>query len=751
MSNLNKNTFPSFADNIARDHQNVVEIMAKLDQMVTSNEPYITINYKAPDGKNVSISAITVGHVYAELTRMSQDMKLLAGLEGGSAVIQTAENKFRRIITADINVEPNDITALSPVNTFKADRNWFFDAMMNPTLNVELDLTGKVQDSCRKITSRRFIVKFEQDSTGKYTSNGLRAKDEFNANYKGQSNIVLEEFVKWMTTHPGIVGASTGDYIVDEQTFDLMPNRLRYNGSFTVNGIEDDTANGKLWYKLDSLNYKDIASVDAAPVSRVLKVGDKVSVIPNIADTVSTTVYRIIEISTATSEYRVRFEREQGQEPIPVRNAALQVYSPITHDKRVKISIGFDEYNVIFIKAINASTHILAKNWSSGIGFYSNDLRLNNTTGTKLDEYYVQKVYDYGAILQELVAKKIPAQLGQTPNVPDLLAENFQVVQINKHLTDSEDAENIRNLHNRKNTLKSEINQLTEAISKANRTVQTKAFNSDADRKRAEAELKNLTERFRSKKELETTLINAIMSAKKSLVKISPKFRVRGFWKIPNAIITGNTLPQETIQFEYQYRYSSKSGSQSSVVTYPVGDNASDKKDNAAFSNWIPAKTDVRKRVYSETEQAWIWQIEDLENADTPNINQLDLPISPGEVVEFKIRSVSEVGWPDAPLVSDWSNVITIQFPESFDGILGDDDNILKEASQEEQRVRFEAELSAKGLDEHLKTSIKTMDMYFAHSADSIASGYLDQNGKMLSLKDVLEKFRIALNIDFKA
>jgi hypothetical protein len=748
MSNQNKNTFPSFADNIVRDHQNTVEIMSKLDQMVTSQEPYITINYKGPNGETITTQAITVGHLYSELTRMSQDMKILSGLESGSAVIQPSNNVFKRIITSDINVEPNSIMSLNPVNTFKIERNWFFDSMMNPMLGIELDLTGKVQDSCRKIQSRRFIVKFEQDAEGKFTELGNKAREEFNSKYNGQSNINLEDFVRWMVSTPGVIGSRPNEeYIIDEQVFDLLPNRLRYNGTFTVTGTEDDTVNGKLWYKLDTLNYKDLANPDGAPITKVLAVGDRVSVIPNTADTVSSTVYKVIEVSTATSVYRVRFEREQGVEPIPVRHAAIQIYSPIIRSKTVRISIGFDEYNVVFVKPINAQTHILAKNWSGGMGFYSNELRLNSKNGTKLDEYYVQQVYDYGAVLQDLVDKKIPGHLGIKPTAPSLLADNFQVVQINKHLTDSEDAESIRDLHNQKNNLKSEINQLTDAINKANRTVQTKQFKSEADRKRAEAELNNLTETFRSKKALENTLINSIMAAKKSLSKIEPKFRVRGFWKIPTAIITNNTLPQEVIQFEIQYRYSSKSGSQSSVVTYPVSEKDSDKKDNAAFSNWTPFKTDVRKRSFNTDKQEWVWEIEDLENSDTPNINQLDLAISPGEKVEFKIRSISEVGWPDAGLVSDWSDVITVQFPESFDGILVDNDSILKEASQEEQRVRFEAELAVKGLDEHLKSSLKIADKYFAHNAETIASGYLDSNGKMLSLKDVLDKFKEALNI----
>jgi len=62
------------------------------------------------------------------------------------------------------------------------------------------------------------------------------------------------------------------------------------------------------------------------------------------------------------------------------------------------------------------------------------------------------------------------------------------------------------------------------------------------------------------------------------------------------------------------------------VETFNVTDNAQDKK-TAAFSNWNEFKTDVRKRLYNKSTDTYTWQIEDLESADTPNINQIVHPI----------------------------------------------------------------------------------------------------------------------------
>jgi hypothetical protein len=86
------------------------------------------------------------------------------------ALIQpTNGTKFRKIVTVDLNREPNDVGSIPLVSTFKSQKNWFFDSLLNPTINVELDLSSQVEDNVRKILSRRYIPEFPKDSSGNYT------------------------------------------------------------------------------------------------------------------------------------------------------------------------------------------------------------------------------------------------------------------------------------------------------------------------------------------------------------------------------------------------------------------------------------------------------------------------------------------------------------------------------------------------------------------------------------------------------
>jgi integrase len=136
---------------------------------------------------------------------------------------------------------------------------------------------------------------------------------------------------------------------------------------------------------------------------------------------------------------------------------------------------------------------------------------------------------------------------------------------------------------------------------------------------------------------------------------------------MPEAIATRGTLPQEVIQFRVQYRYLSKDGKETPVETFKLNDTGTSPRPGA-FSNWNEMKTDVRKRFYDPKTETYTWQIEDVSNADTPNINQLDIPIQFNEKVEIRIKSISEVGYPESPVESDFSSTITVEFPDDWDG-----------------------------------------------------------------------------------
>ena len=731
-----QSTFPKVADQIVSYNKNVVDILTKINTLITTQDTSVNIQIYDEAGVLRSFNLPSFTALKSEIDRLNNNINSLYGIDATGSLIQTSSaNKFKKIILVDLNREPAPLTSLGSVSEFKADVNWFFDSLLDPLLSVEFDITGNVEDNVRKCLVRRYIVNFAKDSTGAFTPLGQSALNSFNSQFRGNSTIALQDFLNWHTTTPGIVEPLNAKY--DEQVFDLEPNELLYDGVFSILRVQEDRINRKLWYVLDTLDYLVLSTNTTAKLAP----GNEVI----INQTQTSTRYKIIEVNTAESLPRVRFERIEGIEPLRVGVGTLKIYSPVVSNKLIKVSVGYNERNVIFMKPINAENHLVARRWSLGTGYWSNDLRLSSTTddnGKTMEQYYTEVVYDYGIALQDLVAKKTPNKLAGTPVSPTLNVNNFKVVQINKHLTDTPDSNLIKQKFNLQNSIKSELTQLENAISERNKVAKFTKFKSESDKKTALKEVDELVRKKDVKSKQQSSLTQEIIDLSKSpKIKVAPKFRVRGFWTIPDPVITRGTKPQEIVQFRVQYRYISKDGRESPIETFNVETvNArANTKVKASFSNWKEFKTDARKRTFDPKTGEYSWQIEDIESADTPNINQIDVDIQSNEKIEMRIKSISEVGWPESPVESDWSEILTIEFPDDLNNVLNENEFILQEASKDDLKIKMASELNAKGLDNHLADSIIVNNKTFHHDSAKILSGFKDENGVALDLFEYLK------------
>ena len=725
-----QSSFPKVADQILNFNKNIVDILTKINTIATTTDPTISLQILNENGVLKNYNIPSVNSLKSEIDRLNNNINSMYSIDTTGSLIQTSPNNFKKVITVDLNREPNPISSLGSVNTFVATSNWFFDSMLNPMLNVEFNLSGQVEDNVRKVQVRRYIVDFSKDTAGNFTNLGQSALNSFNSLFRGNSSINISDFENWHRTTPGLIEPLNPR--IDEQVFDLEPNELLYDGQFSVLQIQEDRINRKLFYVLNTLDYLDVS------LNQVQQLKVNSEVIVNRQQT--STRYKIIEISTSDVNPRIRVERIEGLEAIPVGVGTLKIYSPIVYKKSVRVSLGYNERNVVFAKPINTDNHLLSRNWSLGTGYWSNDLRLSSNSpddGITMEQFYTDYVYDYGTVLQDLVAKKTPNKLAGTPVSPTLNTTNFKVVQINKHLTDTPDSNLVKQKHNYQQSLKSELEQISQAIIDKNKNMKFVKFKSEAAKKQAGLEIDELSKKKDStSKLLATTNQEIIDISKNPLTKVDPVFRVRGFWSIPEAVITRSTKPQEIVQFRVQYRYVSKDGKETPIETFSVDGS----QTTAAFSNWSEFKTDARKRIFDPSNGSYAWKIEDVSSADTPNINQLDIPIKANERVEVRIKSISEVGWPESAVESNWSDIISIDFPDNLNNILNENGFILQEANKEDLKINMNRELSAKGLDEHLSDTFTVNNKVFHHDATKILSGFKDENGVALDLYEYLKK-----------
>jgi hypothetical protein len=728
-----QSSYHTVAEQVINFNNNLIDTLSKINDLAVSTEASVTVNVTDSSGIAKQFVLPSFGFLKSEIDRLNNNINSIYNVDNTGAVIQTSSsNKYKKIVTVDLNREPNDISQLQVLNSFKSSKNWFFEGLMNPELSVEIDLSGRIENNVRKVLSRRYIVDFEKDSLGNYTTLGQSALNNFNTQFRNNSSIVLDEFTTWHSTTPGVLTPSTPNY--DEQVFDLQPNELQYSGSFTVLKTEEDLINRKLWYHLNRLDYVNTQTNEI----KQLTVSDELIV--NVDQ--STTRYKIVEISTVSFTAKVRLERVEGNEPISVGYNTLKFYSPVLYTKKVRVSIGYNERNVIFIKPLNMDNFLLSKNWSAGTGFWTNDLRLvsdDSSNGSTMEQYYIDNVYDYGQVIKDLVAKKTPNILSTIPNRPVLSSSNFKVVQINKHLTDNSDSNTLKSKNNQQKALKSEIEQIDAAITDKNKQLKVTRFASDAARKQFENELDRLVKTKETKSKALNTLVSEILTISNSAGNsVDYKFSVRGFWDIPKAVVSKGTNPQEVIQFVVEYRYLSKDGKETPIETFSISDSLLPSPKTAAFSNWVSIKSDVRGRTFNPTTGSYTWNTEDLSNPDVVNINQVDIPIQYNERVEIRVKSISEVGWPESPVESDWSDTLSVDFPDELSNNLNQTNAIITDANKEDIKASIQSDLTAKGLDTHLSETTTINNKTYLHNSASILSGFKDSNGIALDLFEYL-------------
>jgi len=730
-NNEQRNTFVSLAEEISILNANNVEVLTKMNDVVTSNDATVQINYLNTNSSTTTYNLPTINYVQSEINTLNNNYNRLFSLNDNSVHLFQGDST-KKLYIVDLNREPNAISTLNVVSRFTPVDNWFFESLFNPLLTVKIDLSSQVDLNVEKVLSRRYMINFDKTGGGLSTQ-GQISYNSFNSQFLNKNNFTIESFLQWLTnpTNTGVINNTVPTY--DEQLFEFDANTTDYFGYYTVLKQVTDTVNNKLWYILDNINIYD----NTGKIAGQLKQGDEVILnrktkIGNIAINFSNTRWIIKELSTAQSNgFSLNLERIEGYEPVPQNiTNGLKLYSSVTVKKIVSVSVGVDEYDVVFLKPINTDSNLISSTWSKGVAFYTNSLALDTDSNKKLIDFYKESVLDFGTAVKQLAQTKKPRLSFLIPQPPVLNSTNFQVEQINKHQTDTDTQQKIQNLQSDKIQIQSGIDALNSSINAKRQEIYTTEYSSVDARRTAESSLMSMEDTLTKQTDLLKSKVDQL-SVITSDSQADPKYRVRGFWIFPGPTSVPGYDPQETVQFKIRYKYKSLAGNDNPVNTYTLTDSGGT-NINAYFSNWNQYSTEVRGR-----DDYGVWESEDIQNADKVNINQLDLPINPGESVEFQIKSISEAGWPDWPVESDWTDSITIDFPIDQAKTFNTTSDIQQQNLLDQQNVNFQDRLNDQGVTKHVSESYTDTNKYIAHLDTSIQTSF-DLNGKYYDLSSYL-------------
>lgn len=706
---------------------NSLETFNRINEAITTDKETVALDLF--DTNNQTMRTVQIpafGYLKREIDRLNKNVQQISGVEGSSANVRLKDGSFRKIHTTRLKGPSKPITSLAAPTQFNTKLNEFFEDFLNPLLTVRLDVSGQIPVETERVYIERFIIDNDDPNS----------IDEFEESYRGQSELDYDTFSNELINN-------NIKYYVDSEVIEMPIRTIQYNGNFDVTKVSNEqrtqivdgvsqTKTIKL-FTLNKLTYSD--SAKNLKDTEVLKTND--SLIINSGEYKTRYLVKGIDVSTS----QVELELLEGYEPINVGAAQLSIYKDIDTDLDIEIKIGFEERQIVFVKPIDSVSNIPANTYSPGIGFYSNDLTLTQADGTQvsLAKYYKDEVADFGQFIKSLKVDYIPpASVGLVPNTPVLENDNFKVIQINKHLTDNSTTQKIKRLKSDKIASEQTLKQLDESIRQKKAELNTRKFKSQIEKDKQKNELNSLVSERDSEAKLYASLVTDIKASAESsdIANVSPKFRIRGFWSVPEPKIVGEEVLQEVVQFKIRYRYVSTNGKTSQIEQIKFNDGVNNTEKTAAFSNWVEVDGPVRKRGKNDN-GVYTWMSESEEDAQAVNFNSLDIPISSGEIVEVMVKSVSEAGFPANPVVSDWSEISRIEFPEgelatdSLSGVVSSNeiDNI---------KVQIESDLSANGLYQHIGDGFTTNDKFFAHTATGIASGFLTNEQAPISVYDKL-------------
>ena len=716
-----KNSLSTYLEQAMVMTGNSLETIDKISNAVSSSEDSIKLVLTDPNDPKKKVEYIipSFGYLKSEIDRLSASLNTITNItDGAGSRIRLSDGSYRKIIASKVPSEAPTITTVNNITNFNFKANWFFEDMLNPVLYVTWDMSNQISPETERVNIQRFILKCDTNAK----------VEAFNTELKGRNDIDYKKFLTFLLNN-------RIKYTLDDEIKDLPPRARRYYGTFSVIRIETEKdLNGinVKRYILDSLEFTDSRS--GFENTRILSVGDFVEVNSNP----TTTRYEVIFVDTADN--KIGLKCVEGCEGVRIGADTLKVSASQDTLVSADIPIGFDERQVIFVKAIDPDSNIPSTKWSPGVAFYSNDLTYVDESGATqtLQKFYQKNVVDFGQVLLSYATDYYPSiREGIIPNTPVLNYASgegdFKIVQINTQLTETVDAATFRSLVSDKAKAQSELDNIANEISKQKELIQTTQYVSTNDKLAAQSKLDTLIDNQAILTSNYNSIVNSIKARYESGNVVTPKYRVRGFWDIPDSKISPSSGEQKIIKFKIRYRYLSEYGNanKEEEFTYSSG-NAS---VVGRFSNWNEIETKTRERV--KTTSGWDWKRIDTADPDEVNINQLDIPINPGEQVEIQVKSVSEAGWPSNPMESDWSDPIVVAFSD-FAELQADDLTEIVEQNRVDAAVANVTKMFS-GTASHMASSFYTNDKYFAHTAESITSGFLSPEQTPITLYDKLQ------------
>lgn len=712
MNNKNVNSFSENMRKTITAQTNILSLLSSIQKSMTTNDTFVQYEHDDINGNDTKVYELPSYNTI--INKLSAIEKSISNLSSGKGTINLTDGTRRQIKLTNIPETPAQITGIEDPSTFKLDTNWFFEDLMFPGATVQIDLTGKIEDSADRVRVSRVIL----------DSRETAAQELWNTNLSVNAYDYIS--LKALLTYNNV------RYSEDIETIELPLVSNTAAGEFQV--VKDpEIINGNTWYKVDTINYSTISSDGEGEFkNNILSVGDVLAY--------ENTLYTIQEIDQNTNKIRIKVISGTA---IPGLYTIFRYYQDPFRDKTINVRFGANEYNIIYIKGVNEDFNLLSNSWSTPIKFSSNDLIYENDGSQNFLNFYNANIVDWGAnMIADAKQRAIKAYYGTIPNAPVLIGNDLRVVQINTQINAAIDTAEVKNTAAEIETAKSQITSLKATIASQKTELQsiTEMDKYNSMQQQIATNMTDLQNLQASYSTLVSNLKNIVKD--NQAVNVNPKYHVRGFFAIPEYKYrdVAQTIPEEIIGFEIAYRYICNDNTGVKLNTFNYTDVTGTSQVTGTFTDWSIMQGKLKTRVYNNASGLYEWSTENVADGTEININQIDIPITKGEKVEIKVRSISEAGYPENPLRSVWSNSVIIEFPDTL-STNNEIADLITEVNDDAMEIAINNTLNSIGVQAHMDDSIANTNsvngLYYKHEAKNISyENETDTGIESISMQD---------------
>ena len=567
-----------------------------------------------------------------------------------------------------------------------------------------------------------------------------------------------EDYILYDSTKslPVREGQGSGSYvireIVDEYTDDNLDQHIIFKLANDIDGFQksltyllfDQTIerkialgsylvswDGKVKFQVENLNF------NTNTIEVRVMFGDYTDMVP-FTDTTSISPDNISEMS------KLRYFSSISNDDLFVG------------DNYVKVPLEEDRYIYVAIAPLNNRMNIRAP-WGDGVVVDTTRLVNSDSSDTHRDfASYYETCRNIGDILNEI--SKVMSNTTTSHTVSELDAYQsakpvldsriLKVIHINKHLDETTTIKNIRALYSQKNSYNADLTETQNSLTTLQEQLSAIDFEDTTGiRTKLQNQINELT---KHKGEVTTALIKIsdeiALTANNSLVPIeNAKYRIRGFFDFVEFVNGLNEagysgIDESNIKGIYvQYRYRNIQQEAGTAVTFTKdtnGDGKIDDSETFIFSDWNRLATPLRPKV--RVKGGGYESEEDTSNKNLPSFNQIDIPITQGEIVDVRLKVIYDFGYPFIQMMSDWSDIMEFTFPDEF---IKDVDvtTIIDENNNDIETNRFNSILSNEGIIDHVGDKILDQDVTYFHKPENISSGFYTAERRIIPLRDKLK------------